>query len=100
MTSRAFSIIRWAALAAAVVAGLMALLTLVGYWIDPASYRFGTELGGWRYETKFRYLAIATVELLLAGASIVGFYYGHADKRWVLLHIVALLCFLAIALLV
>ncbi len=38
---------------------------LINYYSEPDSYRFGTEVSGWRYNSPIHYLSILLFELFL-----------------------------------
>lgn len=54
--------------------------TLVDYLVAHNEFRFGTEVAGWRYQTKWHYVGSAAGEGLLALIGIVGGYFMTAQK--------------------
>lgn len=49
--------------------------TLVDYLVAHDQFRFGTEVAGWRYHTKWHYVGLAVGEGLVALLGIVGGYF-------------------------
>ena len=59
--------------------------SLVSYLLQPESYRFGTEVGGWAYRSRAHYLSSTLVGLLIAlGGGLLSFLSSHVSRTLVL----------------
>jgi hypothetical protein len=55
--------------------------SLADYLLQPESYRFGTEVGGWLYRSRLHYLGGLLVELLVLAAGLVLSFVARGPVR-------------------
>lgn len=56
----------------------LSLSVLIGYFVSPDDYSFGSETAGYRFDSKYSYLAFGMAQLLFSFLS----YWVYLKKRW------------------
>lgn len=76
-----------------VLVALMALsgVSLADFLLQPESYRFGTEVGGWIYRSRLHYLGSLLAELLVLSGGLVTSLLTRSPSRTLLVRLFTLL---------
>lgn len=66
-------------------------VSLADFFLQPESYRFGTEVGGWMYRSHLHYLGSLLAELLVLSGGLVLSFFTRSPSRTLLVRLTILL---------
>lgn len=97
MATRLVQVTSFAMLIGVSLWGAIVAATVIDYVVHAEQYRFGTEVGAWRYVSSTRYLGTAIVELVCVASSIWCAAMTKKNALWLGAQLSTVLALLALA---
>jgi hypothetical protein len=97
MASKFVAGLRLAMMIVAAAGLALALLAVVDFALSSSQYRFGTEVGSWRYGSATRYTAALFAEAAFASLSLLFFARSNVRMTWLIGQAMLLSAYLCVA---